>query len=88
MVCAIESLLRPGLFVFTWVLCVHGQSPVVTCVTSEFRSSLAAPPQQRESTDDPSKASHTCREMSDKRTVYSTFMFTSHQFLPMVIYLK
>lgn len=37
-----------------------GQSPVVTCVTSELRSSLATPPQQRESTDDPSKASHTC----------------------------
>ncbi|KAG7228577.1 hypothetical protein INR49_007751 [Caranx melampygus] len=37
-------------------------SPVVTCVTSELRSSLATLPQQRESTDDPSKASHTYRE--------------------------
>ncbi|CAB1444253.1 unnamed protein product [Pleuronectes platessa] len=42
-------------------------SPMVTCVTSELRSSLAAPPQQRESTDDPSKASHTCRERRYKR---------------------
>lgn len=40
--------------------CLRGQSPVVICVTSELRSSLVTPPQQRESTDDPSKASHTC----------------------------
>lgn len=40
-------------------LSVHGQTPVVTCVTSELRSSLAP---RRESTDDPSRASHTCGE--------------------------
>lgn len=38
---------------------VCGQSPVVTCVISELGSSLA---QRRESTDDSSMASHTCRE--------------------------
>ena len=36
---------------------VRVQTPVVTCVTSELRSSLV---QRRESTDDPSRASHTC----------------------------
>lgn len=65
--CCWVSVMSWVLFVYVWVcvsVFVCGQSPVVTCVTSELRSSLATPPQQRESTDDPSKASHTCKERS------------------------